>query len=575
MPRRVRTAVDAASSGCGKLESNTRAHGRAARGEEVGVGRRLEQWPTPAQPAGTISGQWGKCPAVWRHQGGDFTRPEAKQQPDEPLTDAERAAYGASRSGTIFALRTQQEENVMSPPTTVAADLLQQYDRPGPRYTSYPTAVEFNESVDQQAYLSRLAEARTHASEPLSLYVHLPFCEHRCSFCGCLVIITHKREVAARYLGYLHREVEMLATQLGDRRRIVQYHWGGGTPTYLTPTQMQALQDTVTRHFEIDPQAEVAVEVDPRVTTHEQIALLRSLGFNRLSMGVQDFTPRVQHAIDRHQGEVQTRELFTYARAAGFESLNVDLIYGLPFQTIETFDRTLESVVDMRPERVAVYSYAHVPWLRGNQKRIDPSDLPPRDLKFELLLHALDRFLDAGYIQIGMDHFALPSDVLAIAAANRTLHRNFMGYTTKPATDMLGVGVSAISDVRGAFTQNVKKLSTYYAALDARRFPVERGYILEADDLVRRHVITQLMCNFYLDRRQVEHRFGISFGEYFRWELATLTADPGPVVHGLVRIDSEKVEVLPPGRLFIRNICMVFDRYRRAHTEEPAFSRTI
>lgn len=456
---------------------------------------------------------------------------------------------------------------------SVTADLLRKYDRPGPRYTSYPTAVEFNVSFDECAYRRKLSEAADAGGEPLSLYVHLPFCAHRCAFCGCMVIITRKREVAARYLGYLHREIGMLAGALGPRRRVVQYHWGGGTPTYLDLAQMKALQEVVTRHFEIDPRAEVAVEIDPRVTTDEQIVLLRSMGFNRLSMGVQDFSPKVQAIVNRNQSEAATRELFTYARAAGFASINVDLIYGLPCQRPETFDRTLESVVDMRPERIAVYSYAHVPWLHPHQKRIDPRDLPSREQKFECFGLAIEKFLSAGYVQIGMDHFAVPGDELAIARARRTLHRNFMGYTTKMAPDMLGLGVSAIGDVRGAFAQNVKKLSSYYAALDDGRFPIERGYVLDADDRLRRYVITQLMCNFYLDRRECAARFGIVFNDYFARELAELAA--GPVADGFLQLHPDRLEVLPRGRLFVRNICMTFDRNLRQKTEPPGFSRTI
>lgn len=461
-------------------------------------------------------------------------------------------------------------------PVALTAELLRKYDRPGPRYTSYPTAVEFSSSFDERAYRAKLAEAATATREPLSLYVHLPFCEERCSFCGCVVIITRKREVAARYLDYLHREIGMLAAGLGTRRHVVQYHWGGGTPTYINPAQMRALHGVVTRHFEIDPEAEIAIEVDPRVTTSEQIDLLRELGFNRLSMGVQDFTMEVQVAINRGQTEGETRELFAHARAAGFDSINLDLVYGLPLQTVATFRHTLDSVIDLRPERVAVYSYAHVPWLRGNQKRIDPGDLPPAPLKLELFAQAIDRFLGAGYQQIGMDHFALPSDELAIAARRRTLHRNFMGYTTKVAPDMVGVGVSAIGDIGGAYAQNTKKLSRYYATLDNGRFPIERGYLLDADDDVRRHVITQLMCNFFVDRQAVEDRFGIAFGEYFARELAELSADPGPVADRFLAITPEYLQVLPAGRLFVRNICMAFDRYlRQERADRPVFSRTI
>ncbi|OFW04750.1 MAG: oxygen-independent coproporphyrinogen III oxidase [Acidobacteria bacterium RIFCSPLOWO2_02_FULL_67_36] len=459
--------------------------------------------------------------------------------------------------------------------TSNVAALLRQYDRPGPRYTSYPTAVEFNDSFDDAAYRGRLAAAADAEDDPLSLYVHLPFCEVRCAYCGCMVIITQKREVAARYLDYLEREIAMLAARLGKRRRLVQHHWGGGTPTYLEPAQLRRLHAIVGSHFDFDPDAEVAIEIDPRVTTREQLDLLKTLGFNRLSMGVQDFTPEVQEAIARRQSEQQTRDLYQYARSIGFDSINVDLIYGLPKQRLETFRRTLDSVVDMKPDRIAVYSYAHVPWLRPHQKQIDTATLPDTGLKFDLFGAAIETFVAGGYEAIGMDHFALPGDDLAQASGERRLHRNFMGYTTRPAPDMLGVGVSAIGDVRGAFAQNVKKLPVYYAAIDSGRFPIERGYALSADDLIRRTVITELMCNFHVDRGRVEARFGIDFQSYFAGELAALSDTNGPVADGFLTIGGDGLDVTPRGRLFVRNICMAFDRYLPAHEGKPVFSRTI
>jgi oxygen-independent coproporphyrinogen III oxidase len=452
---------------------------------------------------------------------------------------------------------------------------LAQYDRPGPRYTSYPTAVEFDPAFDDSAYRRRLAVAATRVDEPLSLYVHLPFCEARCAYCGCLVIATQKREVAARYLDYLEREIEMLASHLGNRRRVVQHHWGGGTPTYLTIDQIERLHNVITRYFRLSSDAERAIEIDPRVTTHAQLARLRGLGFNRLSMGVQDFTPDVQDAIKRSQSESGTRALYDFARKLGFDSINMDLIYGLPRQTLDTFRRTLDSVVDMRPNRIAVYSYAHVPWLHPNQKAISVEQLPDRDLKFALFGAAVETFLDAGYQLIGMDHFALPDDDLAVAARERTLHRNFMGYTTRPAPDMLGVGVSAIGDVRGAFAQNEKKLLRYYAALDAERFPIERGYILSEDDQVRRYVITQLMCNFAVSRAAVRERYGVDFDAYFASELEQIASDGGPVGDGFAAIDNAGLVVTDRGRLFVRNICMTFDRYLPSHQGKPVFSRTV
>jgi oxygen-independent coproporphyrinogen-3 oxidase len=390
-----------------------------------------------------------------------------------------------------------------------------------------------------------------------------------------MVIITQKREVAERYLAYLEREIALLAAALGSRRRVVQHHWGGGTPTYLSVSQIERLHETIARRFDLDPDGERAIEIDPRVTTPEQLDLLRSLGFNRLSMGVQDFTPEVQGAISRHQSEAVTRRLYEYARSIGFDSINVDLIYGLPRQQVDSFRRTLQSVAAMRPDRIAVYSYAHVPWLRPHQKAIDPQDLPDAALKFELFGEAVQSFLAAGYDPIGMDHFALPDDELAVAARERRLHRNFMGYTTRPAPDMLGVGVSAIGDVHGAFAQNVKKLPAYYGAIDAGRFPVERGYVLSHDDLIRRHVITQLMCNFHVSRSAVENRFDIDFGEYFERELSYFASTGGPVADGFLRIDHDALTVTPRGRLFVRNICMTFDRYLPAHQSKPVFSRTI
>lgn len=453
-------------------------------------------------------------------------------------------------------------------------ELLRKYDRPGPRYTSYPTAVEFHPGFGEAAYRDRLARAAEAADEPLSLYLHLPFCEERCSFCGCMVIITKKREVAAHYLGYLEREIAMLAEALRHRRCVSQYHWGGGTPTYLSVQQMKALHRAVTSHFEMVDGAELAIEVDPRVTDFEQLDTLRELGFNRLSLGIQDFAPDVQRAVNRIQGEAETRALVTHARGLGFQSINVDLIYGLPFQTLPSFARSVETVSSMRPDRVAVYSYAHVPWIRGNQLLIRPEDLPAPELKLQLFLEARRLFLSAGYMQIGMDHFALAEDELARAAAAGRLHRNFMGYTTRPAPDMVGAGVSAIAEVRGAFAQNTKKLSAYYQALDAGRFPIERGFRLDGDDLLRRHVIQELMCNFRVEPPAVAQRFGVDFARYFESELAELRGEL--TADGLVSVSDDAIEVTPAGRLLVRNVCMCFDRHLRARSaERPVFSRTV
>jgi oxygen-independent coproporphyrinogen III oxidase len=334
------------------------------------------------------------------------------------------------------------------------------------------------------------------------------------------------------------------------------------------------LHADVQRHFDIDPAGELALEVDPRVTSREQLHTLRRLGFNRLSLGVQDFDPDVQQAVNRLQGVEQTRQLVADARALGFASINVDLIYGLPRQTVASFGRTVDQVIALRPDRVAAYSFAHVPWIRAHQKLLRVEELPSPDRKLQLFVEARSRFMAAGYAPIGMDHFALPEDELARAASAGRLHRNFMGYTTRPAPDMVGLGVSAIGDVAGAFAQSTKKLSTYYAAIDAGRFPTERGYVLDADDALRRHVIARLMCALHVDLRDVARRFGVDPTTYFATEFAEL--DGGPIAHGFLTHADGHLQVTPQGRLFVRNVCMTFDRHlREKRTATPIFSRTI
>jgi oxygen-independent coproporphyrinogen-3 oxidase len=456
-------------------------------------------------------------------------------------------------------------------------DLLERYDRPGPRYTSYPTAIEFHDGVTHDVYVERLARLNRAGDEPLSAYIHLPFCEHRCSFCGCNVVITPHREVASRYLDAVEQEIDLLASHLPERRTIAQLHLGGGTPTYYTPEQLGRLFERLARHFAFTPDAELGVEIDPRVTTVAHLDLLRSLGFNRLSMGVQDFDPKVQEAVNRIQSYELTRDLLLHARGLGFTSINVDLIYGLPHQTERTFAQTLAQVTALRPDRVAAYSFAFVPWMSAHMKELDRAALPPPAIKLSLLAATVDAFLAAGYRQIGMDHFALPGDELARAIDTQTLNRNFMGYTVKATTDMVALGVSAIGNVQGAFVQNTKKLPEYYAAVAAGRFPINRGYELDPDDEIRRYVITELMCNFRVDIPLVEQRFAINFARYFEDELAALMAPDSPVADGLVSVQPRRIEVLPVGRMFVRNICMLFDKYLAGRTggPKPVFSRTV
>jgi oxygen-independent coproporphyrinogen-3 oxidase len=461
--------------------------------------------------------------------------------------------------------------------TLTMPELLARYNRPGPRYTSYPTAVEFHDGVTAGDYVERLARANAEPDAPLSVYMHLPFCEERCAYCGCFVVITKHRAVTDRYLEYLEREIDLLAAHLPDRRTVSQLHWGGGTPTYYPADRLARLFDRLRRHFTFAPDAEIGVEIDPRVTSPEQLTVLRELGFNRLSMGVQDFAPEVQQAVNRIQSYELTKSLVDHARALGFRSINIDLIYGLPYQTREGFGRTLEQVVTLRPERVAVYSFAFVPWMKAHMKHLPEDSLPPADVKMDLLTASQRAFTGAGYAQIGMDHFAVPDDELARALDARTLHRNFMGYTVQSSRDMVALGVSAIGDVQGAFVQNTKKLPEYYEAIDAGRFPIERGYALDDDDRLRRHVITEIMCNGHLDVADVERRFGIRFADYFARELALLTGPGSPAADGLVDVDGRTIAVTSLGRPFVRNVCMAFDRYLAARTggPTPVFSKTV
>ncbi len=458
--------------------------------------------------------------------------------------------------------------------SAVTADLIRRYDKPGPRYTSYPTAVEFHEGVDARVYAEHLRRASAAADEPLSLYLHLPFCEERCLYCGCNVVITRKREVEERYLEVLKREIRDVASRLGDRRRVSQYHWGGGTPTYLTPDEMRDLQGHVLTAFELAADAEVAIEIDPRVTTREHLEAIRELGFNRLSMGVQDFDREVQECVHRVQPYAETRDLVERARALGIGSINVDLIYGLPLQRPETFRKTLEQVLEIRPERVAVYSYAHVPWLKVQQRRILEETLPTPDVKLELIASAVSAFRGAGYLAIGMDHFALPEDELGRALVDGTLWRNFMGYTVRHAPDMIACGMSGIGDVAGAYFQHQKKLIRYQRAVEAGELPVERGVVLSDDDKLRRYVITALMCAFRVDYGEVAARFGVDFEAAFGDELEALKAFEDD---GFVRVGEGAIEVLEPGRLFVRNVAMVFDAYlaKQRAASTPRFSRTV
>ncbi|XKE45378.1 oxygen-independent coproporphyrinogen III oxidase [Halomonas organivorans] len=451
--------------------------------------------------------------------------------------------------------------------------LVEKYDRPGPRYTSYPTAPQFHAAFAEDEY--RAAAERSHRAEtpkPLSVYVHIPFCHSLCYYCACNKIITHNAERAAAYLDWLKREIELQAALFDDDRRLTQLHLGGGTPTYLSNAQLGELMAALDEAFHYAPleAREFSLEVDPRTVTPAQIHELRALGFNRLSFGVQDFDPDVQQAVNRVQSEAQVVELVAAAREAGFQSVSVDLIYGLPLQTVASFDATLDKIIALRPDRIAAYSYAHLPELFKAQRLIRPEDMPPPERKLELLELTIRRLTEAGYVYIGMDHFALPEDELSRAREDGTLQRNFQGYSTQADCDMIGLGITAIGKVGDSYSQNVKDTAQYQARLEAGRLPVMRGYRLSDDDRLRRDVIHALMCHGAVDFAEIGARYGIDFRTYFAEPLETLTEMQED---GLIALTSDRLEVLPAGRLMMRNVAMAFDAYLAVG--QGRYSRTV
>jgi oxygen-independent coproporphyrinogen III oxidase len=454
----------------------------------------------------------------------------------------------------------------------ISEAFLEKYNRPGPRYTSYPTAPVWQDDFgpDDLEHYSKTADV---AGTPVSLYMHLPFCESLCLFCACNVVITKDHGVAPPYIQILEREIEHVSRFVSRERPVVQFHWGGGTPTYLTPEQMEGLFRFTAERFSFAPDAEIGIEIDPRVTSLAHLETLRRLGFNRLSMGIQDFHPEVQEAIHRIQPLEMTRDLIEAARRLGFDSINVDLIYGLPLQTAERFAHTVEQVVALSPDRVAMFSYAHVPWLRKQQGAL-ATKLPEGMEKFRIFRAGLEHFLPAGYDYIGMDHFARPSDELAVAQRNRTLHRNFQGYTTKAGADLYGMGVSAISSIGACYAQNDRDVAPYRDRVERRGLATMRGYRLTAEDLLRRAVISRILCHAALHKSEIEQEFGIRFDQTFAPELARL--EPF-VLDGLVRLEGDVLRTTLLGRIFIRNIAMIFDPYLEKQKLEsrPLFSKTL
>jgi oxygen-independent coproporphyrinogen-3 oxidase len=452
-------------------------------------------------------------------------------------------------------------------------DLVKKYDGFGPRYTSYPTADRFHAGVKAEHYVNALS-TRNHERpmQPLSLYVHIPFCNTICYYCACNKVITKDHGRSAKYIRYVGREIDIVGGLIEGGPKVEQLHWGGGTPTFLARDEMTTLMGMLRGGFEFSPHAEVSIEVDPRKVGADTVVFLAELGFNRISVGIQDFDPVVQEAVNRIQTEAETMIVIEAARANGFVSVNADLIYGLPRQTVAGFSATLDKVIAVAPDRIALYSYAHVPHLFKPQRRIDIDAMPAPETKLAILALAIEKLGAAGYVYIGMDHFAKPTDELAVAQANRKLHRNFQGYSTKPDCDMLAFGISAIGKVGASYVANVKTLDEYYAKLDANELPVMRGVELNADDLLRRNVIQKLMCNFELDFAEVGAECGVPFAEYFAPDLAALKP---LAVDGLVELDGRSVRVTPRGRLLVRTVAMQFDRYLREAQAKAQYSKVI
>ena len=450
--------------------------------------------------------------------------------------------------------------------------LIAKYDQSGPRYTSYPTAVQFHDGFTADDYAA-IARQTNDSGRPLSLYFHIPFCDTICFYCACNKVATKDRSKGDEYLQRLYREIALQAELFDADRPVEQLHWGGGTPTFISHAEMRQLMKVTGEHFRLldNDEGEYSIEIDPREATAETVAVLREIGFNRMSLGVQDFDPRVQKAVNRIQSEEETLAVLNAARAEGFRSVSIDLIYGLPHQTRESFSATLDRIIEVGPDRLSVFNYAHLPQIFKPQRRIEVDELPPPEVKLEILHMTASKLADAGYVYIGMDHFARPDDELAVAQRDGTLYRNFQGYSTHANCDLVGMGITSIGSVGNCYAQNIKDLDAYYKHIDAGRLPVFRGIELSRDDELRRDVITRLICHFALDFASVESCWNIDFHAYFDTELKRLQ---GMVEDGLLEIDSVGIQVMPVGQMLIRNICMVFDAYLK-DSKGQRFSKVI
>ena len=456
---------------------------------------------------------------------------------------------------------------------SIDVDLIKKYDKPGPRYTSYPTAPQFSAAFTREDFLNEIIKTNQGGKLPdLSLYFHLPFCDTLCYFCGCNMIVTHNRDRIGRYLKYLKKEIDHIRSLIAEDRKTIQLHWGGGTPTHLSPDEISDLIYYIRQHFEIAPGAEVSCEIDPRELTKDHLASLRSGGFNRISMGVQDVNAKVQKAVNRIQPEDLTRRVVDWVRELGFESLNVDLIYGLPFQTAHNFEKTIDTIIDIYPDRIALFNFAYVPSMKKHQKLIHMEDLPSPEEKLSILKMSVEKLTGAGYVFIGMDHFAKPDDELAVALKEKKLYRNFQGYSTNKGADLYAMGITSISQFGKIYAQNVKEEKEYFAALDKGILPTDKGCRLNPDDVLRRKVITRLMCDFELDFKAIEDEFHIDFESYFQWGLGNLKEIGDDQ---LIKIEDKKLHVTEMGRMLIRNIAMNFDGYLERKEDQARYSRTV
>jgi len=454
-------------------------------------------------------------------------------------------------------------------------ELIQRYDVAGPRYTSYPTAVQFMEGFDAEAYRRHVAASNSELiPKPLSLYVHLPFCKSLCYYCGCMKKVTRHTQQADRYLELLGREIELQGALFDHDREVIQLHFGGGTPTFHDDEQLKALMEQLGRHFSLsrDDSREFSIEVDPRTVGPERLERLAGIGFNRISLGIQDINPEVQKAVNREQDTAATLDMIAASRRLGFNSVSVDLIYGLPLQTVDSFAETIDTVVGARPDRLAVYNYAHLPHIFRAQRMIDAADIPPPETKLALMQLTIERLVESGYVYIGMDHFALPDDELTVAQREGELQRNFQGYSTKRGCDLVGLGVSSIGKVGDCYAQNIKDIQDWQTAVGEGQLPIWRGISLSTEDRLRRRVIESIMCHGEVDFDRLEKLFAIDFREHFARELIALEQMEAD---GLLTMSGDSFTVTPPGRMLLRNIAMVFDQYLQQQADTPRFSRVI